>query len=211
MTSLSRLPPGRAGRLWLRRRLVTAERGHDLLQRKLRILTREHERLAREAERTNTEWAAACELADTWMLRAALAGGRRSFRPAADLADVTVHWRYSMGTGYPDHATCDLPSAPPSLPCSAALIEVRNACRAALQAAVHHAAAQEAERVLAREIATTRQRIRALEKRWIPRLTSAIAGIDLALEEMERFDAARLLRAAPGEPKDHRRRGRMPA
>ncbi|GAB3979447.1 hypothetical protein GCM10029978_074850 [Actinoallomurus acanthiterrae] len=197
MTTLSRIPPGRAGRLWLRRRLTTAERGLDLLQRKLRILTREHERLVLEAERATAEWTAACEEADAWLLRAALAGGRRSLRHAAEPADVTVHWTYAMGTGYPERATCALPALPPSLPCSAALVRARRACRTALETAVRHAAAQEAERVLAQEVTITRQRIRALEKRWIPRLATAIADIDLALEEMERSDAARLLRAAP--------------
>lgn len=198
MTSLLRVPPGRAGRLWLRRRLSTAERGVDLLERKLRILAREHERLAREAERTGAEWTAACTEADTWLVRAALAGGRRSLRPPAGLAGVTVHWTHAMGTGYPDGATCVPPPAPATLDTSAALVRARAACASALDAAVRHAAAQEAERVLAAEVTATRQRIRALENRWIPRLTTALAGIDLSLEEMERSDAACLLRAAPG-------------
>lgn len=194
MTSLSRVPPGRAGRLWLRRRLDTAERGLDLLDRKLRILRKEHERLALVAERTNAEWTAACADADAWLLRASLAGGRRSLRPAAGLADVTVRWTHAMGTGYPEDASCRLPAAPPSLACSAALVRAREAYRIAIEAGVRHAAAHEAERILAREIAATRQRIRALKDRWIPRLTAAMAEIDLALDEMERSDAARLLR-----------------
>ncbi|MEV0402614.1 V-type ATP synthase subunit D [Actinoallomurus sp. NPDC050550] len=208
MTSLSRVPPGRAGRLWLRRRLATAERGHDLLQRKLRILLREYERIAGQAEYAKTEWTVACRRADTWLLRAALAGGRRSLSPAPGPADVTISWRQAMGSRYPEQAACDLPARPDALPCSAALIEARNACRTALQAAVRHAAAQEAERILASEITATRQRIRALERHWTPRLTAAIAAIDLALEESERFDRARLLRTAPGRAGERRRDAR---
>lgn len=192
MTSPSRIPPGRAGRLWLRRRLATAERGHDLLQRKLHVLLGEHERLAREAGRTREEWIAAYREADTWLLRAALAGGRRSLVPAPGLADVTVFWRQVMGVRHPERATCDLPAPPATLPGSAALVEARTACRTTLRAAVRHAAAQEAERVLAAEITATRGRVRALERRWIPRLTAAMTAIDLALDEAERFDAARL-------------------
>lgn len=199
MTALSRVPPGRAGRLWLRRRLSTAERGLDLLERKLRILAVEHERVAREAEAAFAAWTAACAEADTWLLRAALAGGRRSLRAPADRADVTVHWTHAMGTAYPQSATCVLPPAPPSLACSAALVRARKACETALAAAVRQAAATEAERVLAQEVTRTRQRIRALEKRWIPRLTAAITDTDLALEEMERSDASCLRRAADGE------------
>ncbi|MFB9836007.1 V-type ATP synthase subunit D, partial [Actinoallomurus acaciae] len=71
----------------------------------------------------------------------------------------------------------------------------REAAGAALQTAVRHAAAREAERRVAREIAVTRQRIRALRDRWIPRLITAIEHIDLALDEAERSDTARLLRA----------------
>ncbi|MFB9839410.1 V-type ATP synthase subunit D, partial [Actinoallomurus acaciae] len=78
MTSLTRVPPGRAGRLWLHRRLIIAQRGVDLLQRKLRILVRDHHRLASEAERTGRDWAAACADADERGLRACLADGRRA-------------------------------------------------------------------------------------------------------------------------------------
>jgi V/A-type H+-transporting ATPase subunit D len=104
-----------------------------------------------------------------------------------------------MGIRYPADATCTLPDSPPPLACSAALAETRKTARRALQAAVHHAAAHEAERRVAREIAITRQRIRALQHRWIPHLTAAIKDIDLTLEEMERADAARLLRADQAE------------
>lgn len=46
------VPPGRAGRLWLRRRLAAAERAVELLERKLRILRAEQDRLALLAQRT---------------------------------------------------------------------------------------------------------------------------------------------------------------
>jgi V/A-type H+-transporting ATPase subunit D len=195
MTALSRVPPGRAGRLWLRRRLDVAERGLDLLQRKLHLLAREYHRLATDADRTGREWAARCRDAHTWTLRVSVADGRRSLRPSSSPADVTVRWTDIMGLRYPVEATCTLPASPPSLPCSAALVEAQEAVRAALVAAVHHAAAREAERRVAQEITATRQRIRALQNRWIPRLTTAIKDIDLALDEMERSDTARLLRA----------------
>jgi hypothetical protein len=76
----------RAGRLWLQRRLGIAERGLDLLERKLRILIREHERLASQAEQTGGEWAIACAGADAWTLRASRRGPPRS---AARLLRVT--------------------------------------------------------------------------------------------------------------------------
>ncbi|MCO5967796.1 V-type ATP synthase subunit D [Actinoallomurus soli] len=196
MTSSYRIPPGRAGRLWLRRRIDIAERGHDLLERKLRILHREHERLALRADRTEAEWTTACRRADTWLLRAALAGGRRSLCPAPGLADVTITWRQAMGTRYPEQAVCALPAFPDTPPCSAALVEARDACRAAVAAAARYAAARAAERVVAGEITATRRRVRALERRWIPRLTTGLSAVELALDEGERIDRARLLRAS---------------
>lgn len=207
MTSLARVPPGRAGRLWLHRRLVIAQRGVDLLQRKLRILVREHHRLVSDAERTGRDWAATCADADKWGLRACLADGRRALRPASP-AEATVRWAETMGLRYPAGATCTLPQDSPPV-CSAALAGARDAAGAALQAAVRHAVAQEAERRVAREIAVTRQRIRALRDRWIPRLITAIEHIDLALDEAERSDTARLLRAgAQRHPGDLRATGR---
>ena len=193
MRSLARVPPGRAGRLWLRRRLTIAERGLGLLERKLRVLMREHERLASEAERTAGEWAAACADAGTWTLRASLSGGRRSFRPPSTPAGVTVRWADAMGTRYPADATCALPSTSVSLPCSAALVRATDTCRAATEAGVRHAVAREAERVVALEVTATRQRIRALKDRWIPDLTAAMKEIGLALDEIERSDATRQL------------------
>ena len=74
------MPPGRAGRLWLTRRLAVARRGADLLDRKLRILLSETARLRDAAARTATEWADVTlaleeqELADSVRLR--LAAGR---------------------------------------------------------------------------------------------------------------------------------------
>ena len=197
MTTLARVPPGRAGRLWLQRRLAVARRGAELLQRKLRLLAMVQRRLAAEAERTGRAWETACAEAEAWGLRAALEGGRWSLRPSPP-AQVTVRWTETMGIRYPAGATCTPPAGPSPLACSAAFAEAREAAWVALRAAVAHAAAREAERRVAREAAVTRQRIRALQDRWIPRLTSAIKDIGLALEETERADTARLLRAGRG-------------
>lgn len=99
-------------------------------------------------------------------------------RSGPSQAQATVRWTEVRGVRYPAEATCEPPASPSTLPCSATLAEARDAVRAALEAAVHHAAAQEAERRVAREITVTRQRIRALQDRWIPRLTAAIKEID---------------------------------
>jgi V/A-type H+/Na+-transporting ATPase subunit D len=193
-----RVPSGRAGRLWLRGRLQIANRGMDLLDRKLRILRGEHERLALLAQRTGHDWELACQQAATWLLRAALLGGQRALRLSADgpAVEVSVVWRDTMGLHYPAEATCEFAEeAPPPLG-NAALDRARTAHRAALAAAVKHAAVTAALESLANEIATTTQRLRAIQDRWIPRLRDALAELELALDESEQADAARLRRAA---------------
>lgn len=190
-----RVPPGRAGRLWLHRRLVMAERGLSLLERKLRVLVTEHRRLAAEAERTAGIWTTACVEADTWILRAAVADGRNALRTRTSPAQVALRWTDIMGVRYPAEATCAVPDTTTTLPSSATAVRARAAAGAAIEAATHHAAAREAERLMGEQVIGTRQRIRALSGRLIPRLTAAINAIDLAVDEMERSDTARLLRA----------------
>jgi V/A-type H+-transporting ATPase subunit D len=194
-----RVPPGRAGRLWLRGRLQVAQRGLDLLDRKLRILRREHERLALLAQRTGDGWERACGQAETWLLRAALLGGQRALRLSADSSpvEVTIAWRDTMGIRYPAEASCEFgKEASPPLPGTAALDPAAAAHRAALAAAVQHAAATAALETVAAEITATSQRLRAIQDRWIPRLQATLAEVELALDESEQADAARLRRAA---------------
>ncbi|GIH96314.1 V-type ATP synthase subunit D [Planobispora siamensis] len=191
-----RLPPGRSGKLWLRRRLGTARRGLDLLDRKLRILRREHDRLVLLSRETGREWARAAAEADAWTLRAALLGGERALRPAAgELTDVRLEWADVMGTSYPARVTCAFPPPPESLPLTAALVPARAACRTALQAAARHAAALAAARIVGAEVDATRRRIHALRERWVPALETALAELETALDELERADGIRVRRA----------------
>jgi V/A-type H+-transporting ATPase subunit D len=196
-----RVPPGRAGRLWLRGRLATAERGLDLLDRKLRILRREQERLRLLERRTGEELRRSCDDADRWLLRAALGGGQRGLRlgTPSERASVTIAWRDTMGIRYPAEASCALPEpSPPPPAAAAALGPAADAYRAALAAAVAHAAATAAVRVVGEEVAATSQRLRAIQDRRIPRLQAALVELELSLDELEQADNARLRRAVAG-------------
>lgn len=198
--SAVRHPPGRDGRLWLRRRLATARRGADLLDRKLRILRREEQRFAALAERTAGEWDRSCREAETWFLRAAVVAGVQGVRPdpALPAADVDVVWQSVMGVRYPASAAVRVPPSHPQPPvdATAALPVAREAYRAAVQAAVAHAVADAAVRVVSAEIETTRTRVRAIRDRWVPRLEDALSALELALDESEREDGVRLRWAA---------------
>jgi V/A-type H+/Na+-transporting ATPase subunit D len=186
------VPPGRAGRLWLVRRLQVARRGADLLNRKLLILTGELGRLREAAARTGADWDRCCADAEQWLLRAGMLGGQRAVRLAADgqAADVTISYRLAMGVRYPVSAECLIPASATWE--GSVLTGTRQAHCAALAAAVRHAAAAEAVRVMEAEVLATRYRLRAVRDRWIPRLEQALTETTLAIEEQELADAARL-------------------
>ncbi|HEU5023463.1 MAG TPA: V-type ATP synthase subunit D [Spirillospora sp.] len=187
-------PQGRAGRLWHRQRIHAAEAALDLLQRKLGILRDEQDRLHRLAAGTAAEWDRRCREADRLLMRAMLLGGRRVLPLAATErhAELTVEHTTTMGVGYPAHITFGLPDQPGRTPSGTALAPARRACRAALEAACAHAAAHAAAATIDAEVTATRQRIRAIERRRLPRLRSALTQIEAALEEREREDGARL-------------------
>ncbi len=196
MSTALGVPPGRAGRLWLERRLAVAGRAADLLDRKLRLLAVELARLRAQERRTGQEWETSCRRAERWLLRAVLLGGERAAEPTADVPDaqVTISYTVTMGARHPAAARCV--TGQPANWEGPAVAEARRAYAAALDAAVRHAAASAALAVLEEETTATRYRLRAVRDRWIPRLTEALAQAKLALEEQERADAARLRRAA---------------
>lgn len=100
----------------------------------------------------------------------------------------------TMGIRYPAEATCTIP--PPATWDGPALAPTRRAHRDALAAAVQHAVAAQALRVIEAEALATRYRLRAIQDRWIPQLEQALAQVSFAVEELERADAARLRLAA---------------
>jgi V/A-type H+-transporting ATPase subunit D len=204
------VPPGRAGRLWLQRRLQVARRGAELLDRKLRILRGESDRLRGVAEEAAAEWERCCADAGRWLQRASLLGGQRAIRLAAGggRADVTISYRTVMGVRYPAGAACAIPE--PVTWDGPVLAGTRLAQRTALEAAVRHAAAAEALRLVEAETLATQRRLRAVRERWIPRLEEALSQVTLALEEQEIADAARLRLASANARAGGGRRSRIP-
>jgi V/A-type H+-transporting ATPase subunit D len=186
------MPPGRAGRLWLKRRLEIARRGRDVLEQKRRVLFGEERRLRHLVEETGGEWKERCQAAETWLLRAVLLGGERQIPIARAHLDRAaggrVVWRSAMGLAFPAEVDCELPSPIwfSLLGNTSALEFAASAHRRALTAAVEHAAARRALELISAELDLTVRRLRAVEQRWIPRLESALHDLELALEERER-------------------------
>ena len=190
------VPPGRAGRLRLERRLQVARRGADLLDRKLRILQRELPGLRADAQQAARDWERRAADADLWLLRAAALGGQRAIRLAASgiPADVDVGYAVTVGVRHPAAVTCTFPRQDSWT--GGTLAAAGQAHQASLEAAARSAAASAAVRIMEAETTATRQRLRAVRDRWIPRLERARDELALAIDEQERADGARLRLAA---------------
>ncbi|MET9392911.1 V-type ATP synthase subunit D [Streptomyces sp. NPDC006624] len=190
-----RTPPGRAGRMRLSRSLEVARRGADLLDQKLRILRTAHDRLLREDAAARDRWHARLAEAETWLRRGLLLSGEDALDtpPAAPRATVEVHWTSTMGVRHPGAVSCTVPERAPDGPPAAntALLRAEAAYAEAVRAAAESAAAGEAARAVGAETRTTRRRLRALRRQWIPRLESALARVDAMLEQAEHEDAVR--------------------
>ena len=193
-------PPGRAGLMWLHHRLGLAHRAASRLDQKLKILRTEQAAFALLLERSGLAWEQACRDAEAWLLRAALLGGQDGIRPPTGQppAEVSITWTSALGTSYPSHGSCTSPEPDPGTAnvSPAALVEASTAHREALQAAVEHAVATTASRAIDVEVTMTRQRLRGVQDRWVPRLESALAELRLSLDETELAEHVRLRWAA---------------
>jgi V/A-type H+-transporting ATPase subunit D len=200
MTTVRGLPPGRAGRVWLDRRLEVAERGTGLLETKLRILAAEEQRFELLSARTQREFSSRVADAELWMSRARVLSGRRGVRFASsgEPASVDVSWQSTMGVRFPAGARTRRaePRLDAAAPDCSALAVAADAYDAALRAAADHAAALAALQAVRAEVRGTRRRLRALERRWTPRLHHARRSLADSLEESEREDGVRLRWAA---------------
>ncbi|MGA2305925.1 MAG: V-type ATP synthase subunit D [Acidimicrobiales bacterium] len=186
------VPPGRAGRLWLVKRIDTAERGVELLRQKREVLRREQRRLSQMAEHTGAAWANAAVDADRWSSRACALSGSTAVRLAAlDVAGksrVSISWRNTMGTRHPDEAGCELPALTPAAAASsnAAILPAAHAHVRALRAAAEHAVASAALREVESELVSTHRRLRAIERHRLPALQAQLQVLVLQLDERER-------------------------
>lgn len=207
MALLARVPAGRSGRMWLRSRVAVAERGRDQIDRKLRILIPEQERLHTQERLCREAWVSACVDAAGWLERATVLSGQDGVRyaTAPSRAQITIDWVSSMGLSYPAGARLVRPAEPPAgVARNAAVRPAAGAFETALLAAARAAAAARAVRLIDAEVASARRQLRALDKRWLPALREALAALELALEQVEQDDGARLRRAVAARPERSR-------
>jgi V/A-type H+-transporting ATPase subunit D len=150
-----------------------------------------------EAARARAEWERSAREAERWLTRAAVMSGERQLAVAAAAvqapASVTVRRRAILGVSCPVDGTV-APGAGAAVAGGAALLCAAAAHRRALEAALAVGVADGALRRIDAELRATRLRRNAIVRTWIPAHEDALRTLELALEELEREDGARLRR-----------------
>ncbi|MGZ4431228.1 MAG: V-type ATP synthase subunit D [Gaiellales bacterium] len=189
-----RPPPGRAAHPWLMRRIAMAERGAEILTDKHLALLRRRQELQEATQNANRRWCEAAGEAEVWLARALVVSGARAVRLAAPMgaARVDLEWANSLGVIHPSSVSVAPPDDGGALNHAGSTVDrAAQAHRCAVAAAAEHAALTLAHRLLTDEISLTARRLRAVQRRWIPRYQAALAELDLSLDEQEREDQAR--------------------
>jgi V/A-type H+-transporting ATPase subunit D len=193
-----RVPPGRAGQVWLRRRLATAQHGIDILSRKQRLLSDERDRRQPEAAVARAAWIEACSEAERWCSRSLRVGHRNQVALVSAQveapATMTVDWRNVMAVAIPGKATCEFPdfSRASASGGSSATDRAVVALADAVSKAAEHASIQRALTNIDAELLQTRRRLRLLERRRVPQLEEALRASRERFAQSEREDILRL-------------------
>ena len=193
-----KVPPGRAGRLWLVRRLEVGTRGLEVLDQKRQTLLHEQQRLSDRLAEDRAAWERQAREAATWSDRAAAISGARRLRLASlyrgERAKVTIEWRNAVGVVIPVSATVQLGEPPDfvSLGGGSSVTLAAESHARALVAAAAYAAASTAHEAITAELAATVRRLRAIERRWMPEHEAALRKLNLALDQSELEDIIRV-------------------
>ncbi|MEM1513091.1 MAG: V-type ATP synthase subunit D [Candidatus Jordarchaeales archaeon] len=193
--------PTRMELLALKRRIVLAEKGHDLLKEKRDALVMHFFDILEDAGRLRRELNNALKEAFEALILAKMVMGPLKVEEAAmgaeSLYEVEVSLQNIMGVKVP---LLNIKEGKVKMPpygfadTSAILDEATKKFREALKLAIQLAEVETAVKKLAEEIDKTKRRVNALKYIIIPKLENTIRYISLHLEEREREDLFRLKR-----------------
>ncbi|MGA7206229.1 MAG: V-type ATP synthase subunit D [Specibacter sp.] len=188
---------GRAAKVQLEHRLETARHGARLLDRKQHLLADQLEQLQRREGMAREEWQGRARDAALWLGRSSALDGSARIAAAAPLETATAafRWGNAMGVRYPEDPQCRLPELP-AAGGSSALTFAAEVHQSALLAGIRDGVLQRSQQLLAAELAATRTRQRAVERRWIPRLETELQAIRRQLDAQELEESLRLRWAA---------------
>jgi len=193
--------PTRMELIALKRRIVLAERGHDLLKEKRDALVMHFFDILEDVGRLRKELDNALRKAFEALIVAKMVMGPLRVEEVAlgiePLYDVEVSIQNIMGVKVPllniKERKVNMPSYGLT-DTSAVLDEATRKFREALKLAIQLAEVETAVKKLAEEIDKTKRRVNALKYIVIPKLENTIRYISLHLEEREREDLFRLKR-----------------
>jgi len=175
-----RIPPGRAGRLWLLRRLDVARRGADVLDQKRQTLLREQGRLAEHFSAATAEWERQAAAAAEWNERAlTIAGPRRLLVSALHRrgrVEVSVEWRNMLGVVVPASASVEIGSSPD-------FVALGGGASVALAAQAHERAL-----VAAHALAPARIEVRVRAGGGRPRLRGLSVGEEVGVAQLDSIE-----------------------
>jgi V/A-type H+-transporting ATPase subunit D len=193
VTGSDRAPSGRAGRLWLTHRIDVAERAADQLERKIHVLGLEIARQQAIAAAARVRWTRQWTQANRWAIRAAFIGGQQEVRNnSAPPVEVTLTWVNTVGVRHPESAVVGKPTPRDGVVGAAAIVPATAAFAEAMRAGVDLAIADATCRALDDARTHARRRARLLRRRWLPVLRDNLHALELALEQAEQEDHARL-------------------
>ncbi len=199
--------PTRIELLKIRKRIVVAEKGHELLQEKLDTMVMEFFRLRERREGLRRETEAAFAAAYYPLQRAGMVMGQRGLEEAISLTkpaeEIGMGTTTVMGTPVPaiilPDPFRDVQEPGYSLAVPSAHLDVAyRQCEVAVKAILTLAELEGSLVRLADQIVVTRRRVNALANILIPSLYDTAAYIEDYLEEMEREDIFRKKRAKTG-------------
>ncbi|WAI01656.1 V-type ATP synthase subunit D [Methanogenium organophilum] len=196
--------PTRIELLKIRKRIVVAEKGHELLQEKLDTMVIEFFRLREMREDLRRDAEEAFAAAYPPLQRAGMVMGLRGLNEALSLTKPAEEIRFDngmvMGTSVPaifiPDPFRDLSEPGYSLSVPSAHLDVAyRECETAVKATLALAELEGSLVRLADQITITRRRVNALANLLIPSLYNTAAYIEDYLEEIEREDLFRRKRA----------------
>lgn len=203
MASLLRVNPTRMELTQMKRRLVTARRGHKLLKdkrdemvRQFMLRIRENRSLREEVEQALSGAFGAFALARALMEPAQL---NQALLYPARRADVSIGRANILSVRVPeitvDEDSLSRSSIPYGLAETSAQLDLAIAAMAkALPSLIKLAQVEKACAMLADEIQKTRRRVNALEHVMIPQFEETIRYISMKLDENERGSLTRLMK-----------------
>lgn len=187
---MAQINPTRMNLINLRKKVVIASKGHDILKRKRNVLVSEFMKTLKQSRAGRTYLNEILQGAyKTSMIASAYVGDLELQETAYHIKEaepVSVTVKNVMGVKVPEIRKGQIARSPVPLSASVAADDMNESFSTALAAMIDVAEAEQGIRRMVLEIEKTKRRVNALENVTIPRLKRDAKYISTRLEEMDR-------------------------